>query len=516
MFRSLSNQLALIIGTLFLLAAIGLFQWYFHSSERFADEVEQNLHRELAAHIVHDDPNLSQGIIESSSLKSAFHTQMLLGPEWEFYALDIQGNIVAYSAPKGVVKLNAVNLSPVQDYLNNQAFPIFGDDPRIPGTQKIFSVSPVHDAAGQTTGYLYVIIGGQKRDSAEAMLSGSKVLKDSLLILISAIIFGLIAMLLAINVVTRPLSKLSKRTKDFVANDFTNLKTAHRPLCAAKEIQDLEKSFVSAAQHINGQLSQIKTTEQLRRELLSHISHDFRTPLTALNGYLETWLICPPEKRSDELIEIALKNGNQISQLVDQLFELARLESGEIQFNPEPVNIVELAYDVIQRLGYQAEKQGVSLTVKNELQTRQNNSLINADISKLERILVNLIDNAIRHTQASGSVQVIISYQPTDDKIKICIKDNGKGIPKDELDAIFNAKYQASNSETSIKNVGLGLTIVKHLLTMHNSYIEVSSEVSSEVHGKVNSAVSSEISNEVDKGSQFSFMLPVVKYTQAT
>ncbi|KMT65067.1 sensor histidine kinase [Catenovulum maritimum] len=487
MFRSLSSQLAIIIGALFLIAAFGLFQWYFHSSEQFADEVEQSLHRDLAAHIVHDDINLNQGIIKKEKLKSAFHTQMLLGPEWEFYAVDTLGNILAYSAPEGVVKLSKIDLSPIKQYLNTASFPLYGDDPRTPGTHKIFSASEIHKADGSLAGYLYVIIGGQKRDSAEAILNSSKVLKDGALILGSAIIFGLIALMLAVNVITKPLKKLSERSLEYVANDFTNLKTEHQGLLASKEIHDLETSFVSAAQHINDQLAKIKTTEQLRRELLSHISHDFRTPLTALNGYLETWLISPEEKRSPELIEIALKNGNQISQLVDQLFELARLESGDIKFIPEAVNVVELAYDVIQRLRYQAEQRGVSLSVESP-----NSGIIaNADISKLERILVNLIDNAIRHTEETGEVKVVISPQP--ESIELSIKDNGKGIPDDELNQIFDAKFQATNTSSSIKNAGLGLSIVKHLLDMHMSRVEVKSEQG--------------------KGSQFSFLLPFAKLT---
>jgi signal transduction histidine kinase len=472
MFRSLASQLALIIGALFLMATLVLFQWYFHSSEQFADEVEQLLHRDLAAHVIHDNAKLNSGIIEASSLKSAFHTKMLLGPGWEFYALDIKGQILAYSAPEGAVKLDKVNLKPIENYLNGQELPLYGDDPRTPNLQKIFSVSPIVDSLSlQIQGYLYVIVGGQKRDTVTALLSGSKVLKDGTLILGATVIFTLIAMLLAVRVITKPLKKLSYRSLEYVNNNFTNLNVANNSWLASNEINHLESSFASAAQRINQQLSQIKTTEQLRRELLSHISHDFRTPLTALNGYLETWLICPENRRSPDLIQLAYKNGLQINQLVEQLFELARLESGDIQFIAEPVNVVELAHDVMQRLRYQAEKQRVQLTV--EVDT-QSGIIAYADISKLERILVNLIDNAIRHTQASGTVKVEINDYK--DKVEVSVTDNGKGIQHDELEAIFQPKYRASNTQGSLSNAGLGLSIVKRLLEMHHSIITVSSE----------------------------------------
>jgi len=472
MLRSLASQLTLTISALFLIAALALFQWYLHSSEKFADEVEQVLHRDLAAHIVHDNEELNNGIIEASSLTSAFHTKMLLGPEWEFYALDINGKVLAYSAPEGAVKLKSVNLKPINDYLNGKNFPVYGDDPRALGTQKIFSVTPIISAqSSQTQGYLYVVIGGQKRDSATALLAGSKVLKDSAFILGLAILFGLAAMLIAVTIITKPLKKLSQRTIEYVNNDFTHLNQSKNSWLVSKEIQDLEASFASSAQHINKQLSQIKNTEQLRRELLSHISHDFKTPLTGLNGYLETWLISPENKRSVELIQLALKNGQQINQLVEQLFELARLESGDIQFIPEPVNVVELAYDVMQRLRYQAETQRVALSV--EVDT--NHGIIAyADIGKLERVLVNLIDNAIRHTHANGAVKIEIN--DFRNKVAMSITDNGMGIRQDELDAIFEPKYQASNTQGNLNNAGLGLSIVKRLLEIHKSAISVSSK----------------------------------------
>ncbi|WP_143870252.1 sensor histidine kinase [Catenovulum sediminis] len=471
MFRSLANQLALIIGLLFLAATAVLFQWYLHSSEQFTHEVEQKLHQELAHHLIHDSPSLQQGIIEIAALKPVFHTQMLLGPEWEFYATDADGNILAYSAPEGVVKLNKINLQPIKNFINGANFPLYGDDPRTPGGHKIFSAAPILTPNGALSGYLYVIIGGQKLDNTIALLADSKVLKDSLVILALTILFGLLAMFLAIHTVTKPLKKLSQRTSSYVQNDFAHLQSDDKPLCAAKEIQELERSFSQSAKHIKHQLSQIKSTEQLRRELLSHVSHDFRTPLTALNGYLETWLISPTDKRSDELIKIALKNGQQISQLVEALFELARLESGDIKLYPEPVNLVELAHDVMQRLSFQAEQAKISL----KLEHPQNNyPIARADIAKLERILVNLIDNAIRHSQANDVVTLAIV--PQKENICISVQDTGTGIPKNELQAIFEAKYRATNSRGKNHHAGLGLAIVRHLLNMHNSDIQVSSE----------------------------------------
>ncbi|WP_017446614.1 sensor histidine kinase [Gayadomonas joobiniege] len=470
MFKTLGGQLSVVCGAMFIIAAVVLSHWYMQSSEQLANQVKQDLHKDLAHHIVYDDVYLKQGIIDTEKLKQAFHTQMLLGPEWEFYALDVKGRVLAYSAPPAVVKLSHINLSPVKHYLAENALPIYGDDPRTPGKRKIFSAAPITNEQGQLTGYLYVIVGGQKLDSLYTQLSQNKWLKDSALVIFIALVFTLVVLLFAIRVITRPLSQLSEKALAYVNNDFARLSQVGNTGYRSKEIQNLEYSFINAAEHIKRQLKQIKNTEELRRELLSHISHDFKTPLAALNGYLETWMISEPSQRSEKLIGSALKNGNQIVQLVDQLFELSRLKSGDIQFTPEPVNLVELTYDVIHRLQLQADQSQVDLTVE----SAQSDLMVVADIAKLERILVNLIDNAIRHTPTHGRVK--ISVKPEQTGILVSVQDNGKGIPDAEISKIFEPKFQASNSEKSSDNQGLGLSIVQHLLQLHGSHVEVDSE----------------------------------------
>ncbi|TAA45800.1 HAMP domain-containing histidine kinase [Corallincola luteus] len=472
MLKSLSGQFALYAAGLFLLVGIGVGSWTLASYQTYGEEVEQRLHRGLAAHMVYDNKQLKQGTIDASILKDAFHTMMLLGPDWEIYALDTTGRLLAYSAPPGKVLRQRISLQPIHSFFAGADFPLYGDDPRSATSQRIFSAAPIENAEGELTGYLYVIIGGEQWQTLADMLATSRVLQDSWRLMGAALLFGLVLLVLLFVLLTRPLTKLVRRFEHFTQHDFSrrNEPEVRHHRWTPAEVVSLNQGFDVMAGHIEHQLEQIKTTEQLRRELISHVSHDFRTPLASLQGYLETWLLQSAEQRQPQLIEVALKNARQLNLLVEQLFELVRLEGGDIRFNPEPVVVAELAYDVVQRLQLMAEARGVRLRVETDIHQQQ----ALADIGKLERILVNLIDNALRHTPAGG--EVIIKIAAANDAIYVAVADNGCGINEAEVPLIFDPHYRASNSVNGEgANTGLGLAIVQQLVALHGSEIAVQS-----------------------------------------
>ena len=490
--RSISSRLALMLGVIFLIFLCIMLKWFLYTHQVFANEVEQNLHRSLAYYIAKDNKELKQGIIDEQSITEDFHAQMLLGPEWEFYALDMEGKILAYSAPDSIVKLTHVSLDPIQQFLRGKKFPIYGDNPRNPEVKKVFSTSQIKKPNGETQGYLYVIIGSQKRDTLETLLSNSLILSQGVWILFASVSFGFLVLILAILNITQPLKQLSQRCKQYVSNKFHDFETRSLKQSSIKEIRELETSFIKTARHIHRQLTQIQTTEKQRRQWLSHVSHDFRTPLAAMNGYLETWLLTHQAQENSaqpgsfELIHLALKNGHQLRHLVDQLFELALLENGSTPFQPEPINLLELIQDVKQRMKIYASQKGINLIL--QVKQPSEDIIVMADIAKLERILVNLINNAIRHTPKDGTVGTQID---TSDPLNVTVHivDTGIGIPPTELNAVFEPRYKASNSQgKATEHAGLGLSIVKHLVELHQSHIEVK--------------------NRHPTGCEFSFQLP--------
>lgn len=237
-----------------------------------------------------------------------------------------------------------------------------------------------------------------------------------------------------------------------------------------------DPTFTAMATELKAQYEKVKTTDELRKELISYVSHDLRTPLAALLGYLETWQMSKDNlsaEESDRLIQVAIDNGHHISYLVEQLFELARLDSSNAAIDMEPVALTDLAYDVIQTLSLIAQEKGVVLKVLNP----GNDAMMAlADLPKLERVLTNLLDNGIRHCEAGDTVTIELAKQLNGQSVSISVVDTGRGIPADDLPHIFNAHYRARNSAKSKKgNTGLGLAITRKILALHESDIRVES-----------------------------------------
>ena len=465
---------------------VSLFMMYLMNelTDSYQNEVEQKLHKQLALHMVKDHQLLKDGELDHKALKSAFHSMMVLGPAFEFYVLDFDGNIQTYSAEPGKVKLDRVDLKAVKQFLSKDALlPILGNDPRSNSRQKIFSAAEIKHEE-KLIGYLYIIIGGEKYDDLVDVLKGSHIIKLGLWVVIASLCFILLTLMVVFGFLTKPLRKLSEDMQLFRKSGF---KLSSDKLQQGMnnwdekgdEINRLGATFREMSGEMQSQYEKVKTTDELRKELISYVSHDLRTPLSALLGYLETWqlskdTLSEPEK--DELVRIALENGQHVSSLVEQLFELARLDSEQVSLDLEPVSLADLSYDVVQSLSLLAKDKGISMRVIHP----KNNALITqADLPKMERVLINLIDNAIRHCYEGDEIQVVLNIVDKTRKnvIKVQVKDTGSGIPQDDLPFIFDAYFRARNSAKSKKgNTGLGLAISKKIIELHGSKISVASE----------------------------------------
>ncbi|MFT6261401.1 MAG: signal transduction histidine kinase [Crocinitomicaceae bacterium] len=458
----------LLIGLLLMLIAQHLTQGY-------QNEVEQKLHLQLASHVVYDNALLKNGEIDITALKNTFHNMMILGPSFEFYLLDPQGNISTYSADPNRIKKSHVDLKPIQDFLSgNVNLPILGDDPRSMSNHKIFSVAPIYDGA-ILKGYLYIIIGGEIYDGIVQLFKSSHNATLAVWSLLVALVFGLISALLLFALLTRPLRRLTHDMHNFRKDGFklSQLPPSKWQSDSADEIQRLGVTFNEMAGALNNQYQKIKSTDELRRELISYVSHDLRTPLASLQGYLETWQLKHRQLsvvESEQLINIAMKNAQHMSRLIEQLFELAHLDADDVTLSKEPLAIAELAQDVIIKLSLQAEKKGLHL----KLLTKDISLIAQGNIEKLESVFSNLIDNAIRHCEQGDSILVTIGKQSN--SLLVSIKDTGLGISEEDLPKIFDRHFRASNSAKGKgANSGLGLAISSRILTLHGSNLKVTS-----------------------------------------
>jgi len=240
------------------------------------------------------------------------------------------------------------------------------------------------------------------------------------------------------------------------------------------EVHQLGSVFQQLVAQINKQFEQLKQTDVHRRELLADISHDLRTPLASLQGYVETVSLKGDDLSSSErqsYVETALKNARQLKSLIDQIFELAHLDGGQVSLNLETFNLGELLYDVVAKFSLTAQQKNISISITPPYCDVQ----VYSDIGKLERVLSNLLENALRHTAAQGEIILQVD-EVNDNQCQILVKDNGTGIKSEEVAYIFDARYRASNAtQKDGKHTGLGLAITKKLLELLQSDIRVKS-----------------------------------------
>ncbi len=486
---SLYQKLAVSLVVIFCFICALVYSWSKQLELTSKHHGEQNLHLALAEHLVQDNPLIKEGVYDYAALENLFHTLMLLGPAFEFYFVDENGKILTYSAEPGKVKRTHINLAPLKKLINNPAAaPIYGDDPRNKAQQKIFSVAPVFNN-DKLQGYLYVIIGGEAYDTSLNTIKNNDKLWLAALWLGAALAFLLIAMLILLRFFTNPIQRLARDVSNIEAANYslTDTKLSNYSTQKSNEVHSLGRNIQAMVTRIDEQFKALEQSDKQRKELLTHLSHDLRTPLASLQGFLEVLNQSGSQlnaKEQQEYLHVSLNNCAQLKQLIEQIFELAHLENGEISIHRETFNLGELIYDCIAKFSLTAEKKGLNLTVEPAICDFP----VVADIAKLERVLSNLIDNAIRHTPKGGSIAV--NVKRIDEKqLFVQVSDTGVGIKHDELNAIFNPHYQASNSNNEGRQQGgLGLAICKGLLKLMDSKINVQSELG--------------------KGTMFSFNLP--------
>ncbi|ARD45483.1 HAMP domain-containing sensor histidine kinase [Colwellia sp. PAMC 21821] len=473
---SLYHRLSLSLLVVFIVIISVFFVWAEHLEQTTRYESEQHLHLSLAASLARDNPLLQKGAYDHQALKNLFHTLMVLGPAFEFYFVDPNGVILTHSITPSLIKRDRIDLKPLMQLTQNQAsLPIYGDDPQHDSRQKIFSAAPVFNGS-ELIGYLYVIVTGERYESAYNRLDSDRQAELSMVMLVGALVFLFIVMLGIFYYFTRPLRCLI-RDIQLLKNagfDKSSLKLTPWMPNSSNEVHQLGIAFEEMVNQINGQLNLLQQSDVQRRELLADISHDLRTPLSSLQGYIEMIAHKGNEltaQAREKHINTVLKNTLQLKLLIDQIFELTHLEGGQVTLNFETFNLAELLYDIMAKFNLQTSAKNIDISVKPSSSYTQ----VYSDIAKLERVISNLLENAIRHTSENGQIDLIIE-ELNDNQCRLTIKDNGTGIKADELSYIFDTRYRASNAiQDKNKHTGLGLAITKKLLELLKSDIKVQS-----------------------------------------
>ncbi len=477
MFKTLYGKIAAILLALFLLLGLMYILLVLFTTRLYIQEGAQRLNRNLARHLVSENRYIENGRINEAALKKSFDMLMDINRNIEVYLLDGEGNLLAYSAPPDTVRRKQVSLAPIRRFMTDgEKLPILGDDPRDPIRQKVFSASPI-PADGSPEAYLYIILGSEKYDSVAQMIQGSYILRLSFWIAVAGLIFVFTAGLLLFNLLTRRIRRLAREVDRFKEADFeepVSLPQKSKPR-GGDEIDRLEGVFGEMSGRMIEQLSKIREADHVRRELVSSLSHDLRTPLASLQGYLETLLlkgekISPEEK--EKYLSTALKHSERLGKLVSELFDLAKLESVDAQVQWEPFHLGELVQDIAQKFQLAAEEKKMKIEVK----FQENLPFVSADIGLIERAVQNLVDNGIRYSPQGGTVTLRLT--PEGSKVAVSVKDNGRGIAEKDLPHIFERFYRTRERDRKGSDgSGLGLAITKRIIELHGSSIQVDSEL---------------------------------------
>ncbi|MEK6747994.1 MAG: ATP-binding protein [Pseudomonadota bacterium] len=470
MLRSLYAKLAAILLVLFVIVGVLALGITLYATEMYQQEVNQKLNKDLARHIVAEKTLMRDKLIDHVALQDVFHMLMVINPAIELYLLDSQGKILAFSAEPGKVKRDHVNLGPLEQWVNGVVqFPMLGDDPRDNSRQKVFSAAPIAHA-GVLDGYLYIILAGEDYDGVTQMLAGSYILSASAWIIAGGVLLAIFAGLMLFAMLTGKLHRLALAMSEFKAGGLSEFSVSPE---RGDEIDRLTATFHDMAMQINAQTQRLERTDQMRRELVADVSHDLRTPLATLQGYIETLLIkddALSTQERKEYLEIAIRHCHHLNKLVSELLELARLDALEVKPNREAFSLPELVQDIVQKYRLRANEKNITI----EAQLHPDLPFVLADIALIERALENLIENALRYTPAQG--HVVLQLEHNAQGVGVYVRDTGCGIPEEELPRIFDRFYQLDKSRNSSPGAsGLGLSIAKRILELHGCAINVSS-----------------------------------------
>ena len=251
-----------------------------------------------------------------------------------------------------------------------------------------------------------------------------------------------------------------------------DLKDALGEYVSADPINDVEQEVKEWAINKKSEIDGLKKQEEFRREFLANISHEFKTPLFAIQGYIEALQEgVGDEKQSRKFLEKAAKNIDRLSYLIEDLDAISKLESGEIPINYQTFDLAQLIHEVIDAMEMKAQKYRIKLTFKEKY---DQSSRVYADREKIRQVLVNLIDNSLKYGKSDGETSIKIFE--LHDQYLVEVTDDGVGIEEKNLSRIFERFYRTDFSRSrEIGGSGLGLAIVKHILEAHAQTITVRS-----------------------------------------
>ena len=292
-----------------------------------------------------------------------------------------------------------------------------------------------------------------------------------LFVILFAIVFAITYLVSAylhnsrVNQLTRIIKNISQKQFE----DYDDI-TLHKN----DELDELIKQTIRASRMVEKELVRLNKIENYRKEFIGDISHELKTPIFAIQGFIETLLngAIHDDEVNEVFLHKAMRNVNRLTYLTKDLMEISRLETGELKTNIQEVFLRDLVLDVVESLQFKAQKENIGLV----LHDFDKNIQIRADRNQIKQVLVNLIENAIKYNKENGKVEIGVNVLNRD-KVELFIKDTGIGIDENDIKRVTERFYRVDKSRSREKGgTGLGLSIVKHIIEAHGETLKIESQ----------------------------------------
>jgi len=429
----------------------------------------QLLNKDIAKHLAAFTTAFTPSGINKKIADSVFKNAMVLNPSAEVYFLDNNGKVIYYHALDQEIKQWTIDLKPLKKYIAADGTQYTkAINPKHPEQQQIFSAAAI-GSKQNPQGFIYVVLGSNKSENITELLWGSHILKLAIQTFIVIILLSFLVSFLYIQRMRKNFQQMISVLERFEGGDYS----ARFDRNVQNELEPVTAAFNKMADLLAKTISKLTKAEQDRKNFIATISHDLRTPMSIARGYTETLLL--NREKGDISAEdqeyysrLIYSKMLQIENMVRQLFELSRMEAVEFEPHIEPFVLSEIVQEAINGSQLVAAENNVDLQCTQCLY----HVWVNADISMMERVVQNLVDNALKNTLPGGQIQAAISVER--DWVIFSIDNTAPPLPQDLLQWInLNTEGDALLERRPQKS-GLGLVIVQKILHLHHTLLKAS------------------------------------------
>ncbi len=475
--HTLFARISLVLFVLLVALGIGQFfrvwnEWEFASS--YADELASaSLATGLAQQF--DEVLRKHGALWE--LQRIAHFAVTANPAISIYLLDADGSIVADLAESGPVARPRVGLEPIRRFLRGELRdgPLYADDPQNIARTTVFSAAPLAPITSGTSptepgvpSFVFVGLSNRELEIRSRVVGQRSTLRTAIIDTSAYILAALVSGIIAYRVLTRRFERLTHVVGRFAAGDFA----LRAPTGGRDEVDALASTFNTMADAITQNIKELAYRDELRRELIGSVSHDLRQPLGVLRAHLEQIVPLLKDRASPEIqlkLDTMLRTERSLELLLNQLFELAKLDAQEQLPDMIPVPPDDLCEDLATR--YTPAATSRDITIRTAMSS--DGAAVMADPEMIERVLSNLIENALRYTPPAGVITLRTEAHGA--TVVVSVSDTGAGIAQADLPRIFERHFQGEAGARNLSNAGLGLAIVRRIVELHGGELHVRS-----------------------------------------